>query len=327
MTKSQDVYCLGNALVDILIQVDDDYLKMIGLEKAEMHLVEKQKADELLKTIQPLSPKMVPGGSSANTAKGLGFLGGRVSFTGVVGDDTLGEIYIESMKQLGVDTHIAKTSSPTGFAITYITPDAERTFVVYLGAALELIDEHVSNEIIERSQVLHIEAYQLEGNTKSVIQNAIKNAHENKTKISMDLADSALIERNKELFDDVVKNGIDILFANAEEGFAFTSLEKETALDELAKHVEIAVLKQGRDGSLIKAGEEVVSIPAYTQTPIDTTGAGDSYAAGLLYGQTHGWNLETSGHLGNILAGKIIEQIGVDFSTLDKKVILEEVSK
>jgi len=323
-TKTNDVIALGNTLMDFLIEISDRQLIEMNLKKGEFHLIEEERAKELLKKIHKteLTIETVPGGSAANTLKGIALLGGKAILCGKVGNDQHGEHYIQEMNNHKVIPRINTHPSTTGHALTFITPDAERTFSVHLGAALELKKEDLLEEDIKNSKILHLEGYQIEGPTKETILHAIELAKKHNTLISIDLADPGVIRRNKESFQELIKK-IDILFLNEHEAKEFTNLEPEQAIQELAQQVKIAIVKLGEKGSLICQDGITTFIQPYQANAIDTTGAGDTFAAGFLYGYCQGWNLEKSGKLGSLMAARIVEQKGVKINNLE----IEELKK
>lgn len=315
--KIIDVVGLGNALMDVLVEVDEERFAKAKLQKGGMHLVDEVKARELLESLTDVELKTAPGGSSANTIKGVAALGGESVLFAKVGEDRHGEDYVEAIELHGVKTRIGKDRAVTGHALTFVTPDAQRTFSVHLGAALELGKEDILEDDIKAAKVLHLEAFQFEGSTQETVFHAIEIAKRHNTHISIDLADTALIGRNNDLFKKVVSEDIDILFCNEEEGKAFTGKEKEEALKDMAAAADVAILKLGEKGSLIASEGEVIAIDAVPAKAVDTTGAGDTYAAGFLYGYTHHWSMEDSGKLGSLLAAKVIERVGVDITDID----------
>lgn len=326
MTKTNDVIGLGNTLMDFLIEIEDHKLLELDLKKGEMHLVEEEKAKTILKKIEQeqLKIETVPGGSAANTLKGIAFLGGKAILCGKVGADKHGLNYIEEMQNLGVTTRIGQHSAIlTGHALTFITPDTQRTFSVHLGAALHLTKEDVLEEDIQNSKILHLEGYQLEGATKETILEAMELARKHGTLISLDLADPGVIRRNLQFLQLLVQDYVNILFVNEAEAKEFTGLEEEEALLELGQYVDTAVVKIGKRGSLILHEKKVHHIAPVPAKAIDTTGAGDTFAAGFLYGLCQDWSLEKAGRLGSALAAKIVEQKGVCFKEID----VEEVKR
>jgi len=322
--KVIDVTGLGNALMDFLVEINDDVLVDAKLEKGGMYLVDENRANELLAGLQQIKHKTTPGGASANTIKGVAALGGESVLFAKVGEDGHGDSYIEAIEMHGVKSRISKHNSITGHALTFITPDAERTFSVHLGAALMLGKEDILEDDIAISKVLHLEAFQFEGITHNTVVHAIELAKKHKTLVSVDLADSFLIERNLDLFKEIITRDVDILFANENEAKAFTGKSGLEALKQMAGMVDVAVLKLGEEGSFISVNNETSKIEPVKVRAVDTTGAGDTYAAGFLYGYTHGWNIEKSGRLGSLLASKVIEKIGVDILDIDIQGVLKE---
>jgi len=189
-----------------------------------------------------------------------------------------------------------------------------------------LYKEDVLEEDIEKSKVLHLEGYQIEGPTRETILHAIELAKKHDTLVSIDLADPGLIRRNKEFLKELVMNKADIVFVNEKEAEEFTGLQEEEAARELGKHCKIAIVKVGKGGSLIYFNENITKIPCYPAQCIDTTGAGDSYAAGFLYGYCNNWNTENSGKLGSLLASKVVEQKGVGMKNINAEKLKEEIT-
>lgn len=311
--KTIDVVGVGNALMDILVEVDDDFLSEHGLTKGEMHLVSEEEASRYLAAIKEIDTREVPGGAAANTARGVAKLGGKAAYFGAIGTSIYGGMYQDALRSEGVQTHLHENSELTGNAITYITPDHERTFTVHLGAAAHLRSEHIDEAVIAAAKVVHLEAFQFEGGTRSMLERVIALAQKHDTLVSLDLNDAALIERNKELFERVVARDIDILFVNETESEAFTGKSApEEAIAMLREKVSLSILKVGSEGSYVAAAGELVHVPAQPTEVVDTTGAGDLYAAGFLFGITHGHDITKSAELGTRLATHVISKIGVD---------------
>ncbi|MBI2572978.1 cyclase family protein [Candidatus Woesearchaeota archaeon] len=319
MNKTNDVIGMGSLLMDLLIEIDDQKLIEMDLRKGEMHLVDHDKAKSILHKIeqQKVTIEQCPGGSVANTLRGIGLLGGNVICCGKVGNDKHGDYYIEQMRNHKVLRNFTKHNAVTGHAIAFITPDAQRTFSVHLGAAIELGKEDVIEEDIAKSKILQLEAYQLEGKTREVVLHAIQYAKKHGTLVSLDLADPGLIRRNKEFLMTLLKDKVDIIFANQQEAKEFTGKDDVHALTELARHCKTAIVKLGAEGSLIAHDGEIIMAPAFTAKPVDTTGAGDTYAAGFLYGYCHNWPLQKAAALGSLMAAKIVEQKGVRLDRID----------
>ena len=303
---------IGNALVDILIRIDrDSLLDQLNLPKGSMQLVNKLRSDEILALLEANEKSFAAGGSAANTIHGLGMLGAPTGYIGVIGEETLGNSFEADMLAAGVRPYLIRSNTETGRAITLISSDSERTFATCLGAAVELTPSNIRQlapEVFPNYDYLHIEGYLVQNH--ELIQTAVKLAKANGLKVSLDLASYNVVEANHAFLEEIVKNEVDIIFANEEEAKAFTGHEPEPALHHLAHFCEVAIVKTGSKGSLIKSGEVVTEIGVIPVHPIDTTGAGDLYAAGFLYGHSMGWPLERCGRAGALLAGNIIEELG-----------------
>jgi sugar/nucleoside kinase (ribokinase family) len=260
---------------------------------------------------------------------GIALLGGNVVFCGKVGRDKHGDIYEEKIVQNGVKSNISRCDkSMTGHAITFITPEGERTFAVHLGAAINLQKEDVFFDDLKESKILHIEGYQLEDkNLREVSLHAMQFAKKNNVKISIDLADAGVVSRNKEDLRKIVKDYADIIFANEEEAYAFSGKKGTEALNEIAKISEMAIVKLGKDGSLVQKGKEICRIKGIKAKAVDTTGAGDMYAAGFLYGLCKGHDMMICGNLGSYFAAKVVEQVGARLDRINVKDVEGIVSK
>ncbi len=329
MVKDYDVIGLGNTIIDLLVEIEEHQLPEMNLKKGEFHLVDEKKSTELLEKInkQQFNIKTVPGGSSANTIRGIALLGGKTILYGKVGKDNHGEMYVHEIKKQGVNSRIILDSSSTGSAITFITPDAERTFSVHLGAAVKLQKEDLLEEDIKRGKILHLEGYQLEGPTRETVLHAIKLAKKNNTLVSMDLADPGVIRRNKDFLRDLALNYADIVFVNEVEAKEFTGCEGEEAAKKIGVQSKIVVVKLGKKGSLVCEKGIITKINSFPAKAIDTTGAGDCYAAGFLYAFCKGWPIEKAGRLGSLFAAKVVEQTGVTINHIDYDNLKSEILK
>ena len=304
---------IGNALVDILIKLENDkLLSEFMLPKGSMQLVDKEFARRLERAAVELDSQMASGGSAANTIHGLARLNVETGFIGKVGNDTLGKFLLRDMEESGIKPSLFSGKSDTGRAITLISPDTERTFAVYLGAAMEQTPDEINSGLFDGYQYLHIEGYLLQNH--ELIETALSHAKKNNLKVSLDLASYNVVEEHLDFLKILVSKYVDIIFANEEEAKAFTGKEPEEALSELSGITEIAVVKTGETGSLVKRGKEFYKIGVTKVNCTDTTGAGDLYAAGFLYGLINNMTLEESGKAGALLAGKVIENIGAKIS-------------
>jgi len=310
MKKNPDsVLGMGNALMDILVRIDNEnLLKWLKLPKGSMTLVDRDKAIHILNRIQSLPKSYAPGGSAANTIRGLAALDTPATYIGSTGNDELGEMFKKSMSDEHVTTILQHSDNPTGHAITFITPDSERTFATFLGAATELSAGQLDRFMFTGHRIFHIEGY-LVLNRDLVIR-AFQLAKQAGLEISYDMASYNVVEENKNFIRELLTEYVDIIFANEEEARAFTGKEPEDALEELAATCKVAVVKTGDSGSLVAMEKETYLIRAIKAESLDTTGAGDLYAAGFLFGYVNGMLPEQCGKIGSLLGGKVIETIG-----------------
>ena len=300
---------MGNALVDIMIPVESDtILDMLSLPKGSMQLVDRDRSTSVLSALKGYKQSLSAGGSAANTIHGLGKLGAPAGYIGVVGEDELGGSFVRDLIQAGVEPHMIHSSQETGRAVALVTPDSERTFATFLGAAIELSAEHLAPAVFNKYNYFHIEGYLVQNH--DLVRRAVELAKENGLIVSLDLASYNVVEANRDFLHGIVKKYVDILFANEEEALAFTGHQPEKAVHEISKFVEIAIVKTGSKGSLLKTSAEYCEIGVIPVKPIDTTGAGDLYAAGFLYGHASGYSLQRCGELGALLAGNVIECMG-----------------
>jgi sugar/nucleoside kinase (ribokinase family) len=235
-------------------------------------------------------------------------LGVNTGFIGSVGKDDTGDFFENDMKTAGVKTFLSRRNSITGTAVALISPDSERTFATHLGAAVELEADDLNPDDFKDYGILYLEGYLIFN--KSLVERACRIAKENNMKIALDLASYNVVEAKLADFKEIVEKYIDIVFANEEEAKSYTGQAPFEALNSLSQFCDIAVIKVGKDGSLVKRGEEVIKIGTITVQSIDTTGAGDLYASGFLYGYARGFSLEKCGLLGSVLAGHVIEIVG-----------------
>ena len=300
---------LGNALVDILAGVpNDDFLHYFDLPKGSMQLIDENTAKKITSHIKPYELRKAPGGSAANTINGLSNLGVETGFIGKIGQDEIGEFFKTDMLRSGIKPMLSIGKAPSGRALVFVTPDSERTFATYLGAAIEL----TANELVESDfkgyGYFHIEGYLVQNH--DLVRQAVKIAKKHSLKISLDLASYNVVEQNMEFLDEIIREYVDIIFANQDEAKAFTGLDPQGALAELAGLCEIAIVKVGRKGSFIQKGQEVHKIGIIDAIPLDKTGAGDLYASGFIYGLINKYPLNICGEIGSILSGKVIEVVG-----------------
>jgi sugar/nucleoside kinase (ribokinase family) len=300
---------IGNALVDVMTLIEGDYiLQEFNLPKGSMQLVGREKS-EGIKSATVIFPRTwTSGGSAANTIHGLAMLGTDTGFIGSIGRDETGDFFENDMKKAGVNTLLIRRNSVTGTAVALITRDTERTFATHLGAAVELTADDLKPMLFDGYDILYLEGYLI--SDFQFIETACKYAKENRMLIALDLASYNIVEENLDSYKKIVEGYVDILFANEQEAREFTGLEPEKALSVLSEMSEIVILKVGAEGSWVKSKDELIKISAFPVECIDTTGAGDLYAAGFLYGFARDLNLEKCGILGSLMAGKVIEVVG-----------------
>lgn len=300
---------LGNALVDVLIQLSDEsVIQELKLPKGSMQLIDNKFIPKINDQIKGLKTILLSGGSAANTIHGLAKLGERCSFIGKVGNDDYGDFYNNDLIRAGVNSNLYKTDTETGRAFTFITPDSERTFATYLGAAIELSPDDINKNLLKGIDILHVEGYLVQ-NTK-LVEAALKIAKECGIKCSLDLASYNVVESNKKFLSEIIPQFIDIVFANEEEAKAYTGMTPTDALDLIGSQCEIAVVKIGKDGALIKQDNLSVKVDAIPTKVVDTTGAGDQFAAGFLHGYSEHQEIAECGKIGALLAGNVIANYG-----------------
>lgn len=319
---------IGNALTDILaVLPDDSLLKKFHLPKGSMQHVDMQTGDLIWAALKPLGVKYVAGGSAANTITCTSIFGMPSSFIGKIGDDELGLLFKSDQEQYGVKTMLLKSGHSSGRSMVFVSGgNAERTFAVYLGAALDLVPEDLNPEQFKGYDYFHIEGYLVQN--QALIRRAVELAHDAGCIISLDMASYNVVESNEAFLHDIVDRYVDIVFANETEARAFTKMEDpKLALDEISQHCSIAVVKVGKDGSWVKSGDETCYIPAWPAATIDATGAGDTYAAGFIYAHSLGMPLEVCGEVGSIIAAKVVEVIGTKIDIPRWRSAKEEIRK
>lgn len=300
---------MGNALVDILAKLDDDArLSKLNLPKGSMQLVDEHKQAAVLKAIEDLTKEQASGGSAANTMHGVARLGVPTGYIGKIGQDEFGDFFKNDLELSNIRPYLTYSTTPSGRAVALISQDSERTFATYLGAAVELNVQDLLPEYFKGYDYFHIEGYLVYNH--ELMETSVKMAKSAGCQISLDCASFNVVQDNLEFLKSFTKNYVDIIFANEEEAKSFTGLEPREALDELSKYCKIAVVKIGAKGSYIKSGNEVYTISSVKANCIDTTGAGDLYAGGFLYGLANDLSLPNCGNIGSLLSGKVVEVIG-----------------
>ena len=317
---------MGNALVDVLtILKSDRILKEFDLPKGSMQLVSKEFSNRLLASTLGLKRQQSSGGSAANTIHGLAHLGMETGFVGKIGKDNLGNFFEKDLKENNIALVMFHDLEETGRSIALVSKDTERTMATFLGAAGDLHQEDIDSDIFKGYQYFHLEGYLVQSH--ALIKKAVKVAKAHDLIISIDMATYNIVSDNREFLEKLIREYVDILMANESEAEALTGKKADKALDAMADMAEVAVLKMGKDGSMVKRATEKCIIGIEKVNSIDTTGAGDLYAAGFLYGYCNEQSLEVCGKIGSILGGHITEVIGAKMDEQRWNLVKEKVNK
>lgn len=307
-----DVLGIGNALVDVLSRSEDSFLSDHGLEKGSMTLIEDDQATALYDQVGPAME--VSGGSAANTIAGVASFGGRAAYTGKVADDTLGDIFAHDIKTIGVKYETPRGKGMnTGRCLVMVTPDAQRTMCTYLGASSTLGVSDVDGEAIASAAILYLEGYLFDPEpAREAFYAAAAIAHKASRKVALTLSDSFCVDRYRKEFQHLVETEIDILFANEDEIKSLYEVDDfDDALQIVREKCDIAALTRSEAGSVIVKGDEVHVIDAAAVSEVvDTTGAGDLYAAGFMFGLSQGSDMKTCGALASMAAAEVISHFG-----------------
>lgn len=301
---------MGNALVDVLVRIDDDsLLEKLHLPKGSMQLIQEDTLSEIRKYTSGMKIHRSTGGSAGNTVCALAALGANPGFIGKIGQDETGAFFGDTLRQRGVNALLATCDLPSGIASTFISTDGERTFGTYLGAAATLRAEDLSRKMFAGYNYLYIEVYLLQDH--DLMLRAVQLAKEEGLQVCLDMASYNVVEAERDFFDQLIVKYVDIVFANESEALAYTGKAPHEALEEIASKCSIAVVKTGKEGSLVKKGTEVIQLLSCpVDNVLDTTGAGDFYAAGFMYGLTCGYSLEKCVQISTILATAVIQEVG-----------------
>ncbi|MEL7272104.1 MAG: adenosine kinase [Pseudomonadota bacterium] len=309
-----DVLTVGNAIVDIIARADDDFLGREDITKAAMNLIDAERAEHLYSVMGPAIE--TSGGSAGNTAAGLASLGGNAAYLGKVSDDHLGGVFTHDIRAIGVhfDTAPLNGEPPTARSMIFVTPDGERTMNTYLGACVELGPEDVDKDVVAASQVTYFEGYLWDPpRAKDAIRLAAEVAHENKRQVALTLSDAFCVDRYRDEFLDLMRSGtVDLIFANdAELKSLYQTSDLGSAVNAVKEDVAMAAVTLGEKGSMVVSREQTLEVDAHPIEKLeDTTGAGDLYAAGFLYGLTSGRNLRDCARIGGLAAAEVIQHIG-----------------
>jgi sugar/nucleoside kinase (ribokinase family) len=312
MASKTQVVCIGNAIVDVIARVEDSFLEKHERVKGSMMLVDAETSAKLYSDMPPAIERS--GGSAGNTAAGIASLGGQVAYIGKVHDDQLGAIFRHDIRSAGVsfETAPASEGAPTATSMILVSPDAQRTMNTYLGSCVELTEADIDRATIAGADVVYVEGYLWDtASMKAAVLKAYEYAENADTLISLSLSDSFCVDRFRSEFRELVESKVDILFANEAEIMSLYEVDSfEEAVEHLKPHVKIAALTRGEKGSVVVSHEGMIEVPALPATVEDTTGAGDLYASGFLYGYTNGHSLEDCARYGGLAAGEVISHLG-----------------
>jgi len=308
-----NIFGVGNAIMDIQVQCDDAFLQAQGIDKGVMTLVDEAHQHEILTALTDHELHYCSGGSAANTVVGVAEMGGETGYACLTGNDQYGAMYLEEMRKLGIHIPTDAATGTTGTCVVLVTPDAQRTMLTHLGISADLRHHHLSAEDIAQSEYLYVEGYLFAGDeTRHAAIEAIRIASEHRVKVALTLSDPFLINICRDAFTDLIASGsIDLLFCNQEEALTLSNQsDPRSAIATLHRNIPHVALTLGAAGSLIADQGEVIEISGEPTNAIDTTGAGDMYAAGVLYGITHGRSWAEAGAIGSRAAARIVAQFG-----------------
>lgn len=297
----------GAALVDLLVNVDDAWLQKWKAAKGGQCSIAYPQMQKVLESAP--NPQVVPGGAACNTMVGVAKLGGRASFFSKIGRDALGETFAKHLAESDVENRLLTSSTATGTVLSAVTPDAERTMFTFLGASNEIVASEVTTDLFDQVGILYLEGYRAYG--EACFLRMVEEARRRGVRTALDFGAFGVVNDCRALFNKLFAGKeIDILMANEDEAKAYTGFSDETALEKMAKLCQIAVVKLGKRGALISAEGKVFHVEAGNAKALDTTGAGDLWASGFLYGLLAGWSPERAGKLGSLVSNEVVQVVG-----------------
>lgn len=325
-----DVYGIGNAIVDIVTEVDHDFFEKNEIEKGVMTLVDEKRQTHLMKAIDMKRSKMTGGGSAGNTVVAVNQFGGNSFYSCLVGKDELGKFFLEDLKRNGVDTNLQYENCPEGISgkcLVMTSPDAERTMNTFLGVSSFLSPQHLDHEAIKNSTYVYLEGY-LVASPKGLeaIMEAKKIAQKNNVHVALTFSDNSMVKYFSRQMEEIVGTGVDMLFCNEEEAMTFTGTnsvaEAREKLKQVAKHFAITL---GANGAMIYDGDTFIQIEPYKVKAIDTNGAGDMFAGAFLYGITHNHSYAEAGKIASLASSRIVSQFGPRMEKQQAKLVLKDL--
>lgn len=323
--KNPAILGVGNALTDVIFRLENDsLLHEFNLPKGSMTLVDASLSRKIYDAAVQYPFEVSTGGSAANTVRSLAGLGASCGYLGKIGDDSLGKVFRETFLKQGIKPHLSFSESETGRVMALVTPDSERTMATFLGAAAGLTPADFNTTVLQDYGLMYMEGYLVQNH--DLIRTGFEMAKQNGLVTAIDLASFNVVEANLDFLKKLILDYVDIVFANEEEAFAFTRKSPEKAVGDLADLCDLAVVKMGKEGSLIQSGSEKVTTGVFAAKAIDTTGAGDSYAAGFLFGLTHGFSLEKCGKIAALVSSKVVEIPGANLPDTAWKKLKDEIA-
>lgn len=330
MTKKYDVYGVGNAIVDIVTEVDIDFFTRNQIEKGVMTLVDEKRQDQLMKAIDMKRSRMASGGSAANSMIGVSQFGGHSFYSCLVANDDLGKFFLEDLRRNGVDTNLRYENCPsgiTGKCLVMTTPDAERTMNTFLGISSNLSPQHLDEEAIRNSSYLYLEGYLVTSpNGLEAMKEAKKIAERNNVRTTLTFSDPSMVKYFSKQMEEIVGASVDMLFCNEEEAMIYTGTDTlqdaREKLKGVAKHFAITL---GANGALIYDGDTFISIEPYKVRALDTNGAGDMFSGAFLYGITHGHSYAEAGKLASLASSRVVAQFGPRLEPQQVKQVLGDL--
>lgn len=319
MAHRFDVYAMCNPLFDLQAEVTDEFLATLPYDKGGMFLIDHQAQRNLVPEVYDAIVNTAPGGSGANTAFGVGLLGGDACYTGHVGDDEHGRLYREGMAKMGVKPNLGQSAGDTGLCLVLVTPDAQRTMFTYLGRCRNLAPADLNLEDLADSEFFYLTAYLWDSDSqKETVALALETAGQAGVKVALSLSDPFCVQRHRDDLAALIERHVHTLFGNYQEAQMLTDTETpEDAARVLSESCDVAVVTMDEKGSLIRAEGETHRIAPFPVRPVDTTGAGDMYAAGLLYGLARGWSYPEVGRLASVAAAKVVGHLGPRLPSMD----------
>jgi sugar/nucleoside kinase (ribokinase family) len=327
-SRRYDVYAVGNAIVDIVTEVDNEFFETHGVEKGVMTLVDEQRQHELMRAIDMKKSRLSGGGSAGNTVVALSQFGGRAYYACVVAKDDLGKFYLDDLKRAGVDASLVYDQCPEGLSgrcLVMTSPDAQRTMNTFLGVSSSLSPAHLNEEAIRNSRYVYLEGYLVAGPLGlETLKEAKRMAERNGAAVALTFSDTSMVKYFAGPINEVVGAGVDLLFCNAEEAMIFTGApDLAGAADHLKRTAKHFVVTLGADGALVFDGAALMEIEPHRVQAIDTNGAGDMFAGAFLYGITHGSSYAQAGRFAARAAGRVVAQWGPRLASTEAQLLLD----